>query len=360
MDLEGGDTLASVAIVGDRLYTMANTRKKGGSVICIDLTARKILWAGQTTGNGPANATPTVSEGLVFALAKDGGLHCFRTDNGEKVWSKHLQHDLGGGKKPNWQFAESPLVDGDRLIVAPGGEDAALAALDKKTGDVIWKTALPADLRGKYVHAQYASIVVSQAGGVRQYVTLLYNLGAVGVDAKTGKFLWNYKKVNNGTANCSTPAAFGDYVFCSTAYEKGSALIKLDGATAKEEYFLPAKTFQSHHGGFVRIGDHLYGGSGHNAGNPTCIEWKTGKVLWQEKQLGKGSGSVTAADGHLYFLWEDGTVGLVDAKPDAYKLAGQFKLPKQQGPAWAHPVVTGGKLYLRWGARLFCYDVKAP
>jgi outer membrane protein assembly factor BamB len=360
LDLEGGDTFASVAIVGERLYTMANTRGKGGCVVCADLVTHKLLWAAKTTGNGPANATPTVDDGLVYALSKDGGLACFRADSGEPAWSKHLQQDLGGGKTPNWQFAESPLVDGDRLIVTPGGDDDAMAALDKKTGDVIWKCALPPDLRGKDVHAQYASVVISQAGGVRQYITLLYKLGAVGVDAKTGKFLWNYKKVNNGTANCSTPVAFGDYVFCSTAYETGAALLKLDGATAREEYFLPAKTFQSHHGGFVRIGDYLYGGSGHNAGNPTCIEWKTGKVLWQQKQIGKGSGSVTAADGHLYFLWEDGTVALVDANPQAYKLAGQFQLPRQDGPAWAHPVVAGGKLYLRWAAKLFCYDVKLP
>lgn len=359
LDLEGGDTQASVAVAGGRLYTMANTRTKGGSVVCFDLATRRRLWAGQTTGNGPANATPTVDDGLVFALCKDGGLSCFRADTGEAVWRKHLQRDLGGGKKPNWQFAESPLVDGDRLVVTPGGHDAALAALDKRTGEVVWRCALPAGLRGPDVHAQYASVAVSEAGGVRQYVTLLYGVGAVGVAAADGRFLWSYGRVRNGVANVSTPLAFGDHVFCSTAYETGAALLKLDGRGAREEYFLPAKQFQSHHGGFLRLGDHVYGGSGHNAGNPTCLEWRTGRVLWQEKQLGKGSGSVTAADGRLYFLWEDGTVGLVEADPRRYALAGRFQLPKQEGPAWAHPVVAGGRLYLRWAGRLFCYDVTA-
>lgn len=359
MELEGGDCEASVTVVGDRLYTMANTRKQGGSIICVDLNTRKVLWAGLTTGNGPANCTPTVDDGLVFAVSKDGGLFCYRADDGQRVWASHLQRELGGGKKPNWQFAESPLVDGDRLIVTPGGEDAALAALDKRTGKVIWKTALPANLRGKDCHAQYASVVVAEAGGAKQYVTLLYGLGAVGVSARDGKFLWNYERVNNGTANCSTPIAVGDQVFCSTGYDTGAAMLKLDARSAREAYFLPAKTFQSHHGGFVRIGDYLYGGSGHNAGNPTCIDWKTGKVMWQEKQIGKGSGAVTAADGRLYFLWEDGTVGLVEANPQAYKLVGQFKVPKQNGQCWAHPVVAGGKLYIRWQAKLWCYDVKA-
>ena len=360
MDLEGGGSQASVAVVGGRLYTMISSFTKGAAVGCIDLAKRQILWAGAITGNGPGNSTPTVDGDRVYGLSVDGGLYCFRAADGEQVWHKNLLEDLGGGAKPNWQFAESPLVDGDRLIVTPGGDEAALVALDKRTGDVIWKTALPDDLRGRDAHAEYASVVISEAGGVRQYVTLLYGLGAVGVAADDGKFLWHYDRIGNGTANCSTPLAFGDHVFCSTAYDTGAALLKLDGSGAREQYFLPAKTFQSHHGGFVRVGDFVYGGSGHNAGDPTCIEWKTGKLRWQQKQLGKGSGSVTAADGRLYFLWEDGTAALIEADPKAYRLAGQFQLPEQDGPAWAHPIVAGGKLYLRWSAKLFCYDVKQP
>lgn len=124
-------------------------------------------------------------------------------------------------------------------------------------------------------------------------------------------------------------------------------------------YFLGGRTFQNHHGGFLRIGEHIYGGHGHGAGNPTCIEMKTGKVLWQQTQPGGGSGAVVAADGHLYFLYQKGQVALIEAKPDGYKLKGLFELPPQGGPAWAHPVVCGGKLYLRWADKLFCYDVKA-
>lgn len=359
MDIEGGNTHASVIIVGGRLYTMANTRSKGGAVICVDLATRKILWSGQTTGNQPANSTPTYDDGLLYAVCADGGVVCFADKDGAEVWRTHLLRDLGGSVKPNWQFAESPLVDEERLIVTPGGPDAALAALHKKTGKVIWKTSLPAEMRPKDVQAQYASVVASNAGGVRQYITLIFKLGAVGVRAEDGTFLWSYPRVNNGVANVPTPLALGDHVFVSTGYDTGAALLKLDGRSAAEEYFIPGKTFQNHHGGCAKIGDHLYAGSGHNAGNPTCIEWKTGKVLWQEKQLGKGSGAITAADGMLYFLWEDGTVGLIEARPEGYRLAGQFKLPPQRGPAWAHPVVHGGKLYLRWAAKLFCYDLKA-
>lgn len=357
-EIKGGSH-ASVAIADGRLYTIGNSAKQGASLYCVDLDTRKVLWLAKMSGNGPSNSTPTVGDGLVFALGNQAELICVKADGGELVWKKHLQKDLGGGKTPGWNFSESPFVDGDRLVVTPGGDDAALAALDKKTGEVIWKTALPADVRGKGHHAQHSTITVTEAGGVRQYMTLIHGLGLVGVDAKTGAFLWNYKRINNGTANIPTAVAHGDLVFCSTGYGTGAALLKLDGKTATEQYFLKGDTFQNHHGGFLRIGEHLYSGSGHNAGKPTCIELKTGKVLWQQEQIGKGSGAVTAADGHLYFLWEDGTVALIEATPDAYRLKGQFQLPKQSGPAWAHPVVTGGKLYLRWGGKVFCYDLKA-
>jgi len=354
-----GNGYSSVTIVGKRLYTMGGKGSSGESVICIDLATRDVLWRAKVGGGGRPQSTPTIDEGLVYALATDGQVACFDASTGKEVWRKHLQRDLGGGQTPTWKFAESPLIDGDRLICTPGGEDAVLAALDKKTGKPIWKSALPAGLRGKGAHAQYATIAPVTAGGVKQYVTLIKNLGLVGVAAADGTFLWNYRRINNGTANIPTALPYGEGVFCSTAYGTGAALLKLTATSAQEVYFLSANTYQNHHGGFLRIGEHLYGGSGHNAGKPTCIELKTGKVLWQVDQPGGGSGSVVAADGHLYFLYQKGQVALIEAKPDRYQLQGKFDLPRQGGPAWAHPVVCRGKLYLRWADKLFCYDVKA-
>jgi outer membrane protein assembly factor BamB len=155
-------------------------------------------------------------------------------------------------------------------------------------------------------------------------------------------------------------------VFVSTAYNTGAALLKLsqspDGVKAEEKYFLPAKTFQCHHGGFLRVGQYIYGADGHNQGNPICLELATGKVQWREAQVGKGSGALVCADGHLYFRWEDDTVALIEANPARYALKGSFKVPARpgaDGPGWAHPVVHGGKLYLRHGDVLFCYEVQA-
>ena len=213
--------------------------------------------------------------------------------------------------------------------------------------------------------AGYSSIKLSHGAGVKQYVQLT-NEGAVGVSADDGAFLWGYNRVANGVANISTPVIDGDHVFVSTAYGTGSALLKLerdgDGVKAEEVYWLDKDTFQNHHGGFVHVGDYLYGGHNHNKGEPTCLNFRTGEVLWQADQPGKGSGCVLYADGHLYFLYDDATAALIEATPEKYNLKGTFKLPKRpgaRGKAWAHPVISDGRLYLRHADVLFCYDVKA-
>jgi outer membrane protein assembly factor BamB len=188
--------------------------------------------------------------------------------------------------------------------------------------------------------------------------------GCVGVAAADGKLLWSYSKVANGTASIPTPIVDGDFVFCSSGYGTGSALLKLskegDGVKAEEMYFLPGSQFQNHHGGMIHIGDYIYSGHGHNQGFPICVEMKTGKIVWGGKQRGPGTGSaaVVFADGQLYFRYENGLMALVDANAEAYQLNGTFKIPDVSGPSWSHPVVVGGKLYLREQNNLFVYRLK--
>ena len=361
-ELKGlGKGLSTVAIVGGRLYTMGN--HDGQYIMAYDLADRKLVWKAKV---GPANdqphATPTVDGDRVYALGTAGDLVCVTAADGKEIWRKSLTRDFGG-KVPKWKFSESVLVDGDRLIATPGGPEAVMVAFNKKTGDVIWKCA-PAEVNEAGA-AAYASAVVSEGAGVRQYVTLT-SRGVIGVEADNGKLLWVYHRVANRTANIPTPVVEGDFVFVSTAYKAGSALLKLakagDGVKAEEVYFLPASTFQCHHGGFLLAGGCIYGADGHNQGNPISIEMATGKVAWREKQLGKGSGSLVYADGHLYYRWEDDTVALIAADPARYTLDGSFKIPRTpgaDGPGWAHPVVHDGKLYIRHGDVLFCYEVKA-
>ena len=374
-----GTGFSSVAIVGGKLYTMGDISPDSGSekvqcVIAYDLGAKNRLWAAQVGpphSDGP-RCTPTVDGGLVYAVGTSGNVVCIDAGAGKVLWKKNFQTDLDGGENPGWKFSESPLVDGGKLLCTPGGRKAVLAALDKKTGDIIWKCSMP-DIGSKgNDQAGYSSIVAADAAGIKQYVQLT-NKGLVGVAAEDGRFLWGYNKIANGTANIPTPVVLADYVFCSTAYGTGSALLKLtpgtptasgggDGITAQEVYFLDAGTFQNHHGGFVRLGDYIYGGHGHGQGAPTCIETKTGKIMWQAKQPGGGSSAVLYADGHFYFRYEDNTLALIEADPKQYTLKSTFKLPNRQGmsgPGWPHPVIVDGSLYLRHADVLLVYDLKA-
>ncbi len=365
-----GKGYSSLTIVDGRFYTMGDVRLGSEKVQCVlayDLSTCKRLWTakvGAPHSDGP-RCTPTVDDGLVYAIGTDGNIVCVDADTGKVRWRKNFQSDLGGGKNPNWKFSESPLVDGDKLLCTPGGRSAVMVALKKKTGELIWKCSM-SDIgpRGKN-EAGYSSIVVAEAGGIRQYVQLT-NKGLIGVAAKDGSFLWGYNKIANRTANVSTPVVRGEYVFCSTAYSTGSALLKLtdaaDSVSAEEVYFLNARTFQNHHGGFVRIGDYIYGGHGHGKGKPTCIEMKTGKVMWQQDQPGGGSAAVLYADGHLYFRYQDNVVALIEANPRRYNHKSTFTLPKRSGmsgPGWAHPVIVDGNLYFRHADVLMVYDIKA-
>ncbi len=365
-----GTGYSTVAILDGKLYSMGD-RKVGGDkaqyVYAYDLATRDELWAtkiGPSHQDGP-RCTPTVEDGFVYAIGTSGNVVCLTLDSGKLVWSKNLLSDLGGASNPQWKFSESPLIDGDKLLCTPGGHRAAIAALDKTTGATIWKTSMPDIGPNGKEQAGYSSIMISHGAGVKQYVQLT-NEGLIGVAADSGKFLWGYNRVANRVANISTPVIDGDYVFASTAYQTGSALLKLvrdgDGVKAQEVYWLDKDTFQNHHGGFVKVGDYIYGGHNHNRGEPTCLEVKTGKVMWHADQLGKGSGCVLYADGCLYFLYEDGTAVLVEATPEKYNFKGSFKLPSRPtatGTAWPYPVISDGKLYLRHADVLFCYDVKA-
>lgn len=360
-----GKGYSSVAIAGDRIYTMGD-RDKSQFVIALDRKTRREAWAtraGNEWRDGGARSTPTVDGDRVYAISAHGDMVCLAVADGREIWRKNYAKDFGGKMMSGWGCSESPLVDGDRLICTPGGRDAAIVALDKKSGDVIWKARVP-DLGPDGLDgAGYASVVVSQACGIRQYVQLL-GRGVVGVAAKDGRFLWGYNRIANKHANIATPIVHGDFVFCSTSYETGSAFLRLvpaknGGIDCNEVYFLDQRDFQNHHGGVVLVDGHLYGGHGRNQGFPTCIEMKTGRILWKDRGPGNRSAAVAYADGNLYFRYEEGTVALIEATPKALRVASTFKLPTtRNGPSWPYPAILDGHLYLRHGDALLCYDIR--
>ena len=229
---------------------------------------------------------------------------------------------------------------------------------------MVWKGRAPeGNLLGND-GAGYSSVVVSKAAGIKQYVQLIGH-GIVSYDAKTGELLWNYDRVANRTANIPTPITKDNYVFCSTGYDDGgTALLEISKKgkklSVKEVYYKTNKELQNHHGGMIMIGNYVYMGHGHNNGFPACVEWKTGKNLWgKARGAGTGSAAVVAADGKLYFRYQDSTMALINANKDKYELISQFKLPSHNGESWPHPVIAGGKLIIRDQDELFCFDLTA-
>jgi outer membrane protein assembly factor BamB len=363
-----GAGYSSLTIAGNRIYTLGD-RADGQYVIALNLADGKQAWArkiGPVWDDGElggSRGTPTIDGDALYAIGTEGDLVCLDNATGAVRWQKSLPRDYNGQMMSDWKYSESPLVDGDRVLFTPGAFGSLIVAVDKKTGKDIWRAGGARLGNAGSNGAGYSSIVISEGAGVKQYVQLI-GRGLIGVQASDGKLLWNYNRVANDVANIATPVVKGDYVFGSTGYQTGSALLKLaktaDGVSATEVYFLEPRTFQNHHGGFVLIGDYLYAGHGHNNGFPICLEFATGKVRWGgnvRAEGGTGSAAVLYADGRLYFRYQNGVMKLFDASPEGLKESGSFKIPGVRKPSWSHPVIHRGKLYLREQDQLLVYDI---
>ena len=369
-----GEGYSTPTVSSGRIYLLG-TKGNDEFMICLNEKDGSSMWdtrIGPKAGVGypGPRSSPTISGGFAYAVSSTGILACVELDKGAVKWMKDYRKEFGG-RHGIWAYAESPLVDGAWVIGTPGSPTAAVAAFNKDTGEVVWKTetegltpkpARPDPRRKRnrptpeYSVAGYSSVVAAEIGGVKQYIQFISG-GVIGVTAKDGKLLWHYEKPANSTANITTPIVRDDLVFAVSSYGTGGGQAKIvktaDGFKAEPQWF--NERFQNHHGGVVLVKDHLYGTS--NSGL-MCVNFKTGKTVWQERSVGKGS--VTYADGHLYVRGENGKVALVEANPEKYVETGRFDQPdRSKQAAWPHPVVANGKLYLRDWDVLFCYDVKA-
>ena len=349
-----GAGYGSVAVVGERVLVqgMVGDESVVSSLNRSDgaLVWRRGLGLGgyNAYGSGP-RGTPTVDGDRVYVLTETGDLACLRFLDGSVVWQRNILDDFDG-RNPPWLMSESPLVDGDQVIVTPGGQNAGMVALDKMSGETVWVSAELSDQPG------YASPVVADVDGVRILMTLTAEAG-VGVRRSDGHLMWRYERVANSTANITTPVFHDNKVFYTSAYGKGGALLGLsveEGEVRAEELYF-TRDLQNHHGGVVLVDGYLYG---FHESILTCIEFSTGEVMWRDRSVGKGS--LTYADGHLYVLSESSVMGLVEASPTEYVEKGRFRTPDQSWSSWAHPVVSGGRLYVRNQETLAVYNLLAP
>lgn len=344
---------------GDQEVLFALKEEDGSEVWALSFADAKRV----SYGEGP-RSTPTYHKGKVYAIGVGGDLICADAESGKKVWAKNFVRDFGGKMMSGWGYSESVLVDGDKLICTPGAATAAVVALNPETGETIWKSAIrnPGG-------AGYAAPMKTQVGNMPMYITLLGKSGGlVGVHADTGKLLWQYTRIVNGTANIPTSIVRGDMVFASTGYgDGGAALLKLkpkgDVIEVEELKYYSSRELQNHHGGMVLLGNHIYLGRGHNNGLPTCVEFSTGKIAWAEDYgagQGNGSAAIAAADNMIYLRYQNGTMALIKANPREYEFVSAFKLPEPSGkPSWPHPTIANGKLFIRDQDKLHVFDLKS-
>lgn len=366
---------AGLAIAGGTVYTMG-LRGEDEYLLALDdkgseKWAAKLGpvhdWKENAWSRGP-NATPTVDGDLVFALSSKGDLLCASAADGKPLWRLNLPKDMagevnavgGGVEKFGWGYAWSPLVDGEQLILTPGGAPGLVAAVDKKTGKLLWRS------KGVPDAATYAAPVLATIGGSRQVIAMVQS-GAVAVSATDGTLLWRHKRDDDyPDVVCPSPLVKGDRVYLTVGNGGGCELLKISGSgtSFKAEVVWSEKTLANRQGGVVLLDGHLYGY--HEDRNWACQEFETGQLAWPKKR-GRQSlkvGSVIAADGRLYVLEEAGNVAMLDASPKGFQVVSQFPMPetsklrKSRGGLWTHPSLSDGKLYLRDQELIFCFQVK--
>jgi outer membrane protein assembly factor BamB len=363
-----GDGYSTPAVVGTRIYLLSNRGMENEFVQALSTDAGNPIWTTRVGNVGnpdqdppyaKARSTPTLDGDFLYALGSDGDLVCLEAARGKVRWQKSLRKEFGG-TPGEWAYAESPLIDGDIVVVTPGGEQATMVALHKETGAVIWTSAIPGG-----DPAEYTSAVIVQGAGRKQYVQYL-NKGLVGVDAKTGQFLWRYREAAKGPAQYFSPVARDGYVY-GGALAVGGGLVRLKpeggGVAAEQVYF--ERGLPNGLGGAVLVGDHLYGLEMATRAL-VAVEFTTGTVKWKAEDFGRAS--VTYADGQLYLHDEKGEVRLVEATPEGFREKGRFTPPAQPkhktagsftDGAYAFPVIADGRLYIRDLGTLWAYDIRA-
>jgi outer membrane protein assembly factor BamB len=351
-----GHGYSSVTLAEGLIFTDGNL--DGQTMVTALNPDGDIVWQ---RANGPAwtksyegtRGTPTYDAGNLYHESPLGNVACLRAKTGEKVWEVNIL-DKFGGKNIQWALAESVLVDGDRVICCPGGQQASVVALDKKTGETVWAARGTGDLAG------YATPVLTEYQGVRMILTM--NAKAlIGVNADSGELLFRHGHETQYDVNATMPIFHDGHVFISSGYGSGSELLKLSvsGGRVAVEPAWKSDELDNHHGGVILLNGYLYGAAhNRNRGKWICLDWQTGQMRYAEAGVGKGS--ATCADGMLYTMSENRDVGLVPATPQGHTVVSQFKLPSGgEGRSWAHPVVCGGRLYLRHSDVLYAYDVRA-
>ncbi len=349
-----GHGYSSISIADGMIYTASSL---GGHTVVIALNLEgEVLWQVKNgaawTGPYPGSrGTPTIDGRRLYHQSPLGNLICLDAKTGDTIWQFNIIEKVRS-RVPRWALAESLLVDGNHLISCPGGPQAHMVALNKENGSLIWKSPSTGELAG------YASPILLEHAGLRMITTLTAK-SFIGINADTGDLLWRVRHESPYDENIMTPIFHDGCVFISTPLA-GSVKWKVNvhnGKVSLEELWR-TRELDNHHGGVILVNGNLYGSStARNKNLFVCLDWKSGRRRYRGKCVGKAS--LTYADGMLYALSIDGNVGLVQPTSTGHRLVSHFRIPHGgKGKSWAHPVVCGGRLYIRHGAFLYAYDLR--
>ncbi len=352
-----GSGYSSVSVAGGMVLTMGDSSGGNSQVHAIDEATGNKIWSssrvGKTGGNyDGTKSTPAIdlANGKVYALGQFGDLVCLNTSDGSEVWRKNMQSDFGGSVG-GWNYSESPLLDGDRVVVSPGGRQGVVVALNTASGSTLWQSRQFAE------KMDYVSLVPSTVGGRPNYIQMTQQTLAA-VDAQSGNLVWRIPRAGK-TAVIPSPVVYNNIVFVTSGYGVGCNAFQINsqGGRLTTRKLYENRELANHHGGIVLVDKYVYGHS--DRGGWKCMDVTNGRVVWANNGVGKGA--VVYADGHLICRSERnaGEIALVEASPNGYREKGRFAQPdRSRKNSWAHPVVANRKLFLRDQDILLCYDLK--
>lgn len=345
-----GEGYSSPAFGNNRIY-VAGMEGETGFVYAMEQNG-SLIWKAPYgleyhSGYPGSRGTPVIEGDRLYVLSGMGHLTCMSSNSGMLIWKKHLFQDFDG-KNAEWGLAETLLIHEDKLICTPGGRTNNVIALNKNNGDLIWSC------RGMGEVSAYCSPLLISEGNKNLIVTHTAN-HVLGIDINSGKLLWTHKHPNRYSVHPNTPLYHDGTLFCFSGYGKGGAMLELNEDGSKVSQIWYSETMDSRIGGAVFYNDRMYG-SGDNHREWQCIDWRTGKVLYESKEV--GNGVVIAAEGMLYVYSQRGEMVLFRPGPTAFEVAGKTKVTAGTGQHWAHPVIDNGRLFVRHGNTLIAFDIR--
>lgn len=302
-------------------------------------------------------STPTIENNRIYLASGMGQVSCLDAVSGKLLWTADAQKNYKG-ESHNWGIAESVAISDKAVFYVTGGEETSVVALSKSDGKLLWKTRSLGGTRA------YASSVIIEKAGLRMLLAQTAN-DLMAINIENGEIIWSYNLVQYHAgqmgkgANTNTPLFYNDEIFITSGYDHPALLLGLaaDGRSVSLKWTNP--DFDSHMGGAVKIGNYVYGSNWINngKGNWICVDWNTGKTMYDTNWFNKGS--IISADGGLYCYEEKtGNVALVKPNPEKFEVISSFKIEKGTGPHWSHPAIYDGKLLIRHGECLMIYDLK--